>query len=215
MSKGFKQKQTYLGESRHMSVRKVHQREQRKKAVTKMFPVNEPFASREELDEYLSGDKIQCLICGREFPCQLGQHIRVHRMTRQEYKKKYNIPLSVGLVTKTFHNKKSANMKPEQIKHMKAINSLSSRKKSQPMQGWLKDEYSASLKSNRNKIIPKKGMEHSNSVLSDSDVAMIRREYKNKVGKYGAISGLAKIYKVSEGCIAGIVKNRTWRHIKI
>lgn len=61
------------------------------------FPVETVFETREQLDQYLSGDTIQCLLCGREFQL-LDTHLRgVHGLTSDDYRKRYGIGSTVGL----------------------------------------------------------------------------------------------------------------------
>jgi predicted transcriptional regulator len=56
------------------------------------------FQTLEEVENYLSGDKIQCLLCGKWF-IALGQHIaKSHDISIPEYKVKFNIPHSYGLI---------------------------------------------------------------------------------------------------------------------
>jgi len=56
------------------------------------------FKTKEEIDEYLSHEKITCLECGKEF-FQLGNHlIQTHFMSVDEYRDKYGLPYSRGLV---------------------------------------------------------------------------------------------------------------------
>jgi DNA-binding transcriptional regulator YiaG len=61
---------------------------------------NQPFQTIKQVKEYLSGDKIECLICGKSLK-SLGNHLRKsHQYTPRQYKLKYNIPLAkYGLVS--------------------------------------------------------------------------------------------------------------------
>ena len=61
------------------------------------YPVTEQFKSIEDVRDYLSGDSVVCLICGK--PCKsLGLHLRVHDITPDEYREMYRIPWTYGLV---------------------------------------------------------------------------------------------------------------------
>jgi len=54
--------------------------------------------AREKVATYLTGEKIECLICGKFFRA-LGNHVyMVHGITAREYKVKFNIPVGVGLI---------------------------------------------------------------------------------------------------------------------
>jgi hypothetical protein len=68
-----------------------------KRGVLDGFPVEKRFESRADLDEYLSGDSIQCLLCGRRFQI-LDTYLRaVHGITSDDYRDKYGIGRTVGL----------------------------------------------------------------------------------------------------------------------
>lgn len=64
------------------------------------YPIENPFTSREAIENYLSDDRIICLICGRPFKA-LTSHLTLHDMTAEEYKNKYNIPYTFGLARDT------------------------------------------------------------------------------------------------------------------
>jgi hypothetical protein len=58
-----------------------------------------PFRTREEVDRYLGGRKIQCLICGKCFG-RLGYHLAVkHSITADEYKGRFGLPWTRGLTS--------------------------------------------------------------------------------------------------------------------
>lgn len=63
------------------------------------FPREDCFSTMEEILEYTSHVKIQCLLCGRAFRA-LNTHIkRVHGLeSAREYKLRFGIPFNVGLV---------------------------------------------------------------------------------------------------------------------
>ena len=54
--------------------------------------------NREELIEYFSHDRIQCLICGDWFKAIRPLHLKTHNITSTEYKIKFGIPKSKGLM---------------------------------------------------------------------------------------------------------------------
>jgi len=61
------------------------------------FPVERPFETPEELDEYFGGNKIVCLLCGKTYRT-LGVHLKtIHGMEPDEYRKLYGIPWTYGL----------------------------------------------------------------------------------------------------------------------
>jgi len=61
------------------------------------YPVEKPFSSIEDVREYLSGDRVVCLLCGRSYKV-LSSHLKAkHDMTTDEYRERYRIPWSYGL----------------------------------------------------------------------------------------------------------------------
>ncbi|GKX44557.1 hypothetical protein SOASR015_35910 [Pectobacterium carotovorum subsp. carotovorum] len=69
--------------------------------------------NRDELNEYLNHDKIECLECGRRFSF-LPVHLkRIHQMTADEYRDRHNLPVSAplaGLSYRAAHRDKLARM---------------------------------------------------------------------------------------------------------
>jgi len=85
----------YLGkkESHTRAVRKCIAR----RRVLPGFPIEEPFRSIKDVRHYLAGESIICLLCGKNYK-KLGHHLsRIHGVTVDEYKKRYNIPWTYGL----------------------------------------------------------------------------------------------------------------------
>jgi hypothetical protein len=68
------------------------------------FPSDVIFNNLQEVEEYVSGDKVCCLLCGKYYK-SLGSHIAVHAIDIEDYKKKYNIPRKVPLVGTKTRNK--------------------------------------------------------------------------------------------------------------
>jgi hypothetical protein len=61
------------------------------------FPVTTPFGSIKEVREYLSGDRITCLLCGKSYK-KLGAHLRrIHGLTPDGYKEQFKIPWTYSL----------------------------------------------------------------------------------------------------------------------
>ena len=67
----------------------------------------EPFQTLDELVEYFSHDKIQCLICGEWRNSLNRAHLETHFLTAKEYKLKYGIPIRKGLLGVNFYIKLS------------------------------------------------------------------------------------------------------------
>ena len=64
------------------------------------------FRTIADVDEYLSGDSVECLVCGRLFR-NLTKHLQMlHSVDPREYRIQYGIPLSwslVGATTRALH----------------------------------------------------------------------------------------------------------------
>jgi predicted transcriptional regulator len=75
------------------------------------YPDNFKFESADQIKEYLSHDKITCLLCGKDYTT-LAVHLSfIHRIPVRDYKIKFGIPIKYGLCTKEFSNKHSLRMK--------------------------------------------------------------------------------------------------------
>ena len=63
------------------------------------------FLTKKEIETYLSGDKIQCLLCGKKFK-MLGPHLnQTHEITADEYRDIYGLPYGRGLCCKSTKDK--------------------------------------------------------------------------------------------------------------
>jgi len=68
-----------------------------KRTIMPGFPKVFSFETREQIDHYLGGDRITCLLCGRDFKA-LEAHLKnVHKFTCDEYREKYELPYGRGL----------------------------------------------------------------------------------------------------------------------
>ena len=69
------------------------------------FPSSVQFTTIDEVDQYLSGEKLQCLLCGKMF-LGLGNHIALqHGVPAMEYKHRYGIPYRRGLAPESTKQK--------------------------------------------------------------------------------------------------------------
>lgn len=81
-------KESYLRSARKRKSRRV---------VADGFPIREKFKSIEDVRKYLSGDRITCLICGRQLK-RLGNHLMpIHGIDENKYRETYGIPWTYGL----------------------------------------------------------------------------------------------------------------------
>lgn len=75
-------------------------RKAQKRVPLEGFPRKEPFTLLTEVKEYLSGDRLVCLLCGKSYQ-SLQVHIPiVHNTSLDEYKLRYAIPWTYGLLGK-------------------------------------------------------------------------------------------------------------------
>ena len=66
------------------------------------FPWDGKFETKEEVYDYFSSDKIQCLLCGKWFQ-RLSFHLKaIHDITSDEYKEMYGLPWKHRLCGKEF-----------------------------------------------------------------------------------------------------------------
>lgn len=63
------------------------------------FPWKGRFQTMQECERYISGDKLECLVCGRVYEV-LPPHLRLHDMTAEQYRQTFNIPFKFGLSAK-------------------------------------------------------------------------------------------------------------------
>ena len=71
------------------------------------YPRNFVFKSYDEYKQYFVGDRIICLLCGKEYRA-LGNHLRIsHEMDIEDYKKKYGILWTKSLLCNDLHENQS------------------------------------------------------------------------------------------------------------
>lgn len=68
----------------------------------------EPFATEVEIADYLSGDSIECLECGRRFRMLTGRHMATHGMTQEEYRARWGLPRGAALAIREVREARSA-----------------------------------------------------------------------------------------------------------
>ena len=75
----------------------IHRYNQRR-FVLHGFPWNGMLETKEDVLNYLNGTEIQCLICGRFFKSLATHLVRIHETTVDDYKRRYGIPWTYGLI---------------------------------------------------------------------------------------------------------------------
>ena len=70
----------------------LEERKRLRRKVLDGFPWNGRFETKEEVYHYFSGDKIQCLLCGKWFQ-RLPTHLTmIHNIGSDEYREMYGLP---------------------------------------------------------------------------------------------------------------------------
>lgn len=117
------------------------------------YPVTEGFQSREAVENYLSDDRIVCLLCGRAFKALSGHLGSMHGITGDEYKDMFNIPYNYGLARETTRKLHSKNAKqrikenPDHVAHLERmrLDMIEKRKagkiKNRPRRDFIINEY--------------------------------------------------------------------------
>ena len=75
------------------------------------FPYDGKFKDIEEVNQYLSGDRIQCLLCGKSYKLLATHIMTIHGVTVDQYKEKYGIPWEYGLSSSGTRKKMAINAK--------------------------------------------------------------------------------------------------------
>lgn len=78
-----------------------------------------PFQTMEAIREYRSGDRIQCLVCGRYFRRLQYMHLISHEMTADDYRAAFGIPWNTSLTSEPSRKASSSKMTPERIEAFK------------------------------------------------------------------------------------------------
>lgn len=87
----------------HMKKKQAYLNEWKVKARRKImpgYPIEKPFETRQEIDDYLNSDRLVCLICGKTYKSLCG-HLSVHGTNADDYKEKYGLPFGAGLTCET------------------------------------------------------------------------------------------------------------------
>ena len=104
----------------HMKKKQAYLNEWKVKARRKImpgYPVEKPFETRQEIDDYLNSDRLVCLLCGKTYKSLCG-HLSVHGTNADDYKEKYGLPFGAGLTcitTKTMNVKHGKRLVAEGI----------------------------------------------------------------------------------------------------
>jgi hypothetical protein len=65
--------------------------------VMQEYPWHGKFGTKAEIDDYLAGNKVECLLCGKRF-IALPKHLEyAHDLTADDYRERYGLPWKRGL----------------------------------------------------------------------------------------------------------------------
>jgi hypothetical protein len=111
------------------------------------WPLNvPPFTNLEEVREYVSGNRIQCLCCGRWFKRLQRLHLMTHGMTADDYRKAFGIPWNTSLTSAPSRDATRSKMTPERVALFKQCKRLPPAERSKRRPGvpavrnqWAKD----------------------------------------------------------------------------
>ena len=80
----------------------IEKRRKIRRKALQGFPWDGKFETKEEIYSYFSGDKIQCLLCGKWFK-RLHTHLKmIHGISSDEYREMYSLPWKHGLCGKEY-----------------------------------------------------------------------------------------------------------------
>lgn len=70
----------------------------KRRAILRGFPTEPHALSLSEIRDYFAGDRLTCLLCGKDYE-QLGNHLRlIHSYTCDDYRLRYGLPWSRSLI---------------------------------------------------------------------------------------------------------------------
>ncbi len=106
------------------------------------YPLKGKFQTKEEVDDYFSGERIQCLLCGKWFKRIGGIHLAYkHDVSGDEYREMYGLPWKRGLTAKPVYEKRSemtkkywADGKIYNVFNMLSVGKHSPKRPAQPFQ---------------------------------------------------------------------------------
>jgi len=104
-------------------LRRLYKEEEKsaRRFVTDGYPITRKFETLEAINEYLHGEKITCLICGKAYKALAG-HLRIHLISTDDYKERYGLPYRTGLSSegsKELYRERCAS--PAHLAHLKSI----------------------------------------------------------------------------------------------
>ncbi len=78
-----------------------------KRDILSGYPKEFVFQSRADIENYFAGERVRCLLCGRDFRI-LDTHLRrVHSLTSDDFRERYGIPYLRGLCGSSFSEQRT------------------------------------------------------------------------------------------------------------
>ncbi len=114
------------------------------------FPWKGKFRTKEEIDVYFSGDRIQCLLCGRGLKALSAHLIAIHDVTSDDYREMYGLPWKRGLTSRNLNKKMSEIstrlMREGKINSVQNYQILRRKRQRRPMQPFVRELLQRKLK---------------------------------------------------------------------
>ncbi len=178
-------KSTYLSEWKMKKARRI----------LPGYPKTHKFTKKKEVDDYLSGEKVVCLLCGKSYKA-LVSHLSVHNITVEEYRERYGISQTKGLVgyltseTISRNSKRAFDEGKYQLDYCKTKAANSPRRYSKPQssspQKYTDDDYWEVLRLGMEaaKHPREVSRENKGKLPSIAQVARYKLKFKNYEEKY-------------------------------
>jgi hypothetical protein len=81
--------------------------------------MRKPFQTLAQVREYVSGDTIECLVCGQKFRRLQAKHLEMHSMTADDYRVQFGIPWKQSLTSQPSRRASGQAMTPDRIEAFK------------------------------------------------------------------------------------------------
>ena len=86
------------------------------------------FTGLEDVREYLSGRRIQCLVCGRWFKRLQFMHLNLHNLTADGYRERFGIPWSYSLTSEPSREASRARITEANLRNLHLTKHVGGRK---------------------------------------------------------------------------------------
>jgi hypothetical protein len=84
------------------------------------YPFEGKFENAEQVESYLSGDQIECLVCGMGFKLLSGHAQAYHDLTNAQYRERFGIPNRYALCTRELSQAKSVRASAERAAYARS-----------------------------------------------------------------------------------------------